>query len=181
MIKAIRTLVIAAVVTGLTLGSIGNVSAAKPSLVPVLNIYGTVVEKGKMSNDEGFIELKTEKGLIKILVTAETKYNVPGEEEATFADVKVGDRIKVVATKGKEGLIASNVTVLPQLVYRPQLVKKAWIHLPPQQAKKIRLDLPPPQIKRTLIHLPPQLIKLTLLSVPPQLVKIWIHLEPSAN
>jgi hypothetical protein len=163
------------------LGSMGNVFAAEPSLISVLKISGTVVEKGKMSNDEGFIDLKTERGLVKVLVTAETKYSVPGKEEATFADIKVGDRIKVVATRANSSLIANNVTVLPQFVYRPHLLKKAWMELPPKQDKEIWLDMPPQQIKRVLIHLPPQLVKLTLLNVPPQLVKIWIHLESPTN
>ena len=152
MMKLTRILVILAVAVGLMLGNMDNVFAAKPSLIPVLNISGIVVEKGEMSNDEGFIKLKTGKGLVEVLVTAETGYDVPGEKEATFTDIKIGDRIKVVATRTNCSLIADNVTVLPQFAYSPYLVKK-----------------------KVWIELPPQLIKLTLLSIPPQLVKVWIH------
>ena len=176
MVKVIRTLVMAAVVMGLTVSSMGSVFAAEPSLIPVLSIVGTVADKGEINNDEGFIELKMGKGgLVEVLVTSETKYNIPGKEEATFEDIKIGDRVRVVATNAaaKEDdtmIIASSVTVLPQFVYRPQLVKKVWIKLPPKQIKEIWLDIPAQQIKRVWIDLPVQQIK-----------QIWIHLKPETN
>ena len=145
--KVARVLVILVAVVGLTLGSIGNVFAAEPSLVHVLSISGTVVEKGQTSSEEGFIELETaKKGLIKVLVTPETKYNVPGKEDATFEDIRVGDRVKVIATgiTTNRGIIADEVTVLPQFAYKPQLVKKVWMDLPPQLlVKEAWMDLPP--------------------------------------
>jgi len=166
MVKTTRILIILALSAGLMLGSMGNIFAAEPSLISMLNISGTVVEKSEISNDEGFIKLKTERGLVKVLVTTETKFNVPGKEESTSADIKVGDRIKVVATRTNSSLIANNVTVLPQFVYKPCPLEKARMELPHKQIKKIWLDMRHQQIKRALVHLPSQL------------VKIWIHLEP---
>ena len=159
MVKVTRILVTLAVAVGLMLSNTSSIFAAKPSLVSRLNISGTVVEKGEISNDEGFIDLKAGGGLVKVLVTAETKYNVPGKEKATFADIKVADRIKVVATgvNTSGGIIASDVTALPQFVYRPYLLRKV------------------------LMHLPPQLIKITLFNMPPQIVKTWINLPPPAD
>ena len=139
--KVTRILVILSVVLGLTLGSMGNVFAAEPSLIPVSNISGKVVEKGETDNAEGFIELKTGEGSVRILVTTETKYDVPGKEQADFADIKVGDRTEIVAIKADVGLIASTVKVLPQFVYRPQLVRKAQLELTPQQIKQGWLDV----------------------------------------
>ena len=177
--KVARILVILSVVLGLTLGSMGNVFAAEPSLIPVFNISGTVVEIGETNNAEGFIELKTGEGHVRILVTTETKYDVPGKEQAALADIKVGDRTKIVAIKADVGLIASTVKVLPQFVYRHQLVRKAQIELPPQQIKQVWLHLPRQQIKRVLIPLPEQ-VKEIWLHIPPQQIKqVWLDIVPA--
>ena len=144
--KVARILVILVTVVGLMLGSIGSVFAAKPSIVHVSSICGRVVEKGQISNDLGFIELETvKKGLVKVLVIPETKYSITVKEDATFEDIKVGDRVKVVSVgaKDKGGIIASEMTVLPQFVYKPYLLRQIWMHLPPQLIE-IWIHLEPP-------------------------------------
>jgi hypothetical protein len=178
MIKAIQTLVVAAVAVGLTLGSVGSAFAAEPPPTNVLNISGTVVQKGEANQSESFIELKTGKGLVRVLVTPETKYNVPSEVKFGFEDIKVDDRVKVIVTKINSNLIASEVAILPQLMYKPQLLRKVQIKSPPGQIKKIWLNLPSQQIKRVLIPLPPRLANSTLVNIPPQMIKVWIHLTP---
>ena len=58
MAKITRILLVLAVALGLMIGSIGSVFAAEPSLVSVLSITGTVVEKGKISNDGPKLAIK---------------------------------------------------------------------------------------------------------------------------
>lgn len=170
--KATRTVVIVAVVTGLMLSIVGSVSAAEPSPIPVPTSFGAVAEKGETSDSERFVKLETVRGLVKVQVTTETKYKGMVREEVTFEDIETSARIKVAATKANGDVVARSVTLLPQFIRKPQLLKKAWIELAPERVKKVRLDMPPQQIKRLLIHLPPQLTKPAPLNVPPQIVKI---------
>ena len=131
--------------------------------------------------DEGFIRLETGRELVKVVITTETKYSAVGKEEATFEDTEAGDRIKVVGSKANGDPVASNVTVIPQFIRKPELLKKASLEPPLEQARKVRLDMRPQHIKRLFIHLPPQLIKPAPLNLPPQIVKTWVDLISSTH
>ncbi len=126
-------LIVALVVVGIALGSVGVALAqdtSAPQLAPPLEgqnlcrIVGKVTGIGESSItvegvkvkrvvEDGSFRVDRIKGTFTVMVTDETQYRLPPEREPSLEGVYEGDRVVIVAEEDGE-LIAQRVIVVPQ-------------------------------------------------------------------
>ena len=106
MKKGLRMMIASVIVIGLLLGSMGSALAQESP--KALNIFGKVIAKDQANSSEGFVELKTEQGNIKVKVTEDTQY-----KNGSFSDIVVGNKVALVAEKVNGILIAKEILIVP--------------------------------------------------------------------
>ncbi len=106
-----RLLVVLSLIAVLALGGITTALASPPAQLPPgehRGMFGTVTALGADS-----ITLDTAQGPATVKVDQNSKLRLPGKDTATLADVKVGDRLAVLATKQGAVLTALVIMVVP--------------------------------------------------------------------
>ncbi len=81
-------------------------------------LFGTVGDGSDI--DGGIIMLETKSlGGVAVLLTEETIYKVPGQEEASKGDIEIGSRLAILATPNEDdGYTAVRVMVVPEVATR---------------------------------------------------------------
>jgi len=81
-------------------------------------LFGTVGDGSDI--DGGIIMLETKSlGGVVVLLTEETIYKVPGQEEASKGDIEIGSRLAILATPNEDdGYTAVRVMVVPEVATR---------------------------------------------------------------
>jgi len=80
-----------------------------------------IVVRGEVTAvDEGSFTLDTpHRGEVTVIITDETRFRIPGDDDPGLDDIVVGDRVGVIGHKDREGnLVARGVGKLPQKVQR---------------------------------------------------------------
>ncbi|MFC1962869.1 hypothetical protein ACFLWB_02600 [Chloroflexota bacterium] len=85
---------------------------------PYQGIVGTVSADSDIAN--GVIVLETKNlGKVEVILGDSTAYKVPGQDEATKDDIKVGDRLAILAAVGENGsYTATRVMTVPSVATR---------------------------------------------------------------
>jgi hypothetical protein len=109
--KILQTVILSALAVGLMLSSTGSALAVEPPETNT-NIFGEVVAIGqllkKVDSNEGFIDLKTSEGNIRVRVTADTQYR-----NGSFVDIAAGRRLALVANEVDGTLTATQLLIVP--------------------------------------------------------------------
>ena len=105
--EGLRAMIASAVVIGLMLSSVGTALAEEPTETTA-NVFGKVIAKDQASSTEGFVELSTKQGNVKVKVATNTQH-----KNGAFGDIVVGSRVALVADRADGVLVARKVLVVP--------------------------------------------------------------------
>lgn len=111
--------------------------------------FGTVREVVASS-----ISLDTKQGTVALAVDAGTQFWMPPRKDAKLADVKVGDRVAVLAERLDSALVAKRVMVIPQKPSHQQArgvvvaISGREVTFTDASGKTITLDLPPGMVRK---------------------------------
>lgn len=137
---------------------------AEPPQAVRQGYFGTVKAKTGTS-----LSLETKQGDVTITLDANTQYWNPPRKDATLADVKVGDRVAVLAVKPDTTLVARRVLVLPTKPVRLQItgsvsqVEGSIITVTDKEGKTYTMELPHGLAAKVQVG---DLLSVTLLQTP---------------
>ncbi len=107
MKRALRIMMGSMLVVGLIVSSVGSAFAQEPP-TNTANVFGVVIAKDQVNSNEASLELKTNRGNVKVRIVADAQY-----KNGSFQDMVVGKKVALVADAVNGIFTAKNVLIVP--------------------------------------------------------------------